>query len=277
MHAGRNGHPANRADGGTPEAPSAVPLTERVHTLEGKVAPVAPKEMSAADIRDAIGDHAAAARNAIRAGFDGVEIHGANSYLPHQFLADNTNRRGDAYGGSVLGRARFVIEVTEAVADAVGAERVGLRLSPGNPENGMREADPAPVYRTVLSALDPLGLAYLHLTDDPDYPALARPAPAVERGAHRQHRGTRGDDAGLGRAAAPGAGRRPGLLRTPVHRQPGPAAPDRRGHPVGADQGEELPLRVGRPRLHRLPDGAGVRGVRPVRRPFGRAATPAPA
>ncbi|GAA3737531.1 N-ethylmaleimide reductase [Spinactinospora alkalitolerans] len=173
MHAGRNGHPANRIDGGTPLAPSAVPLTAPMHTLEGKRAPVAPRAMSTAEVGQAAADHAAAARNALRAGFDGVEIHGANSYLPHQFLADNTNLRGDAYGGTAVNRARFVIELAEAVADAVGAERVGLRLAPGNPENEMVEADPAPVYRTALAAIDRLGLAYLHLTDGADYPALA--------------------------------------------------------------------------------------------------------
>jgi N-ethylmaleimide reductase len=173
MHAGRNGHPLNRRDGGTPEAPSAVPLTNPVHTLTAKADPVVPHAMTAAEIGSTVADFAAAARAALRAGFDGVEIHGANSYLVHQFLADGTNRRTDAYGGGPLGRARFAIEVTEAVADAVGADRTALRLSPGNPENEMSETDPAPVYRALLAALDPLGLAYLHLTDDPVYPALA--------------------------------------------------------------------------------------------------------
>ncbi|ASU81662.1 alkene reductase [Nocardiopsis gilva YIM 90087] len=172
MHAGRNGHPDNRIDGGQPEAPSAVPLTRPLHTLDGKIDPVMPRAMTTADIRAAIDDHAAAARAALRAGFDGVEIHSANSYLPHQFLADNTNLRDDAYGGSPTAHARFVVELTEAVADAVGADRVGLRIAPGNPENEITEADPAPVYRALLSAVDPLGLAYLHVTDNPDYPAL---------------------------------------------------------------------------------------------------------
>ncbi|MFC3997974.1 alkene reductase [Nocardiopsis sediminis] len=173
MHAGRNGHPANRRDGGHPEAPSAVALTGRVHTLTAKADAVVPHAMTTAEVRSTIADIAAAARAAMRAGFDGVEIHGANSYLPHQFLADNTNLRDDAYGGPPARRARFAIELTEAVADAVGAGRTALRLSPGNPENEIVEADPAPVYRALLAALDPLGLAYLHLTDDPVYPALA--------------------------------------------------------------------------------------------------------
>ncbi|MBB6174515.1 N-ethylmaleimide reductase [Nocardiopsis mwathae] len=172
MHAGRNGHPANRLDGGTPEAPSAVATTRPLHTLGGKVDPVTPRAMTTADIRTTIDDHADAARAALRAGFDGVEIHSANGYLAHQFLADNTNVRTDAYGGGPADRARFAIELTEAVADAVGADRVGLRVAPGNPENELVEADPAPVYRALLAAVDPLGLAYLHVTDDPGYPAL---------------------------------------------------------------------------------------------------------
>ena len=173
MHAGRTGHPANRHDGGVPLAPSAVSRTGLVHTLDGKVAPVAPRAMTRAEVRAAVAEHAGAAAAAIRAGFDGVEIHSANSYLPHQFLADNTNLRTDEYGGGTTGRIRFVVEVVEAVADAVGAERVGLRISPGNTEGEMVERDPATVYRALLAAIDPLGLAYLHLTDDPVYPALS--------------------------------------------------------------------------------------------------------
>ena len=173
MHTGRSGHPANRPDGGTPVAPSAVTRTDPVHTLDGKVAPVAPRALTLREITETVSDYAASARAALRAGFDGVEIHGANGYLPHQFLADNTNLRTDAYGGGTAGRVRFPVEVTEAVADAVGAERVGLRLSPGNSEFEMVEHDPAPVYRELLRQISPLGLAYLHVTEDPRHPALA--------------------------------------------------------------------------------------------------------
>ncbi|WP_110050888.1 alkene reductase [Nocardiopsis sp. L17-MgMaSL7] len=173
MHAGRGGHPANRPDGGTPVAPSVVPRTDPVHTLDGKAAPVAPRELTLREIAGTVASYADAARAAVRSGFDGVEIHGANGYLPHQFLADNTNRRTDAYGGGTSGRIRFPVEVTEAVADAVGADRVGLRLSPGNRQFEMVERDPAPVYRELLRQVAPLGLAYLHVTDDPAHPALA--------------------------------------------------------------------------------------------------------
>lgn len=172
MHTGRNGHPSNRMDGGLPLAPSAVRAPGPLYTLDGKVDTVVPRAMTLAEVREAVTDHAAAARAAIRAGFDGVEVHGANGYLPHQFLADNTNLRTDRYGGTPVGRIRFAVELAEAVADAVSAERVGLRIAPGNPQSGMVERDPAPVYRELLAAIDPLGLAYLHVTDDPVYPAL---------------------------------------------------------------------------------------------------------
>ncbi|MYT32951.1 MULTISPECIES: alkene reductase [unclassified Streptomyces] len=173
MHGGRQGHPRSRILGDLPAGPSPVPVPGPVHVKDGKAAPVTPREMTYADIHTAIADHVAGARNAIRAGFDGVELHGANSYLIHQFLADNTNLRTDPYGGDVAGRIRFPLELVRAVADEVGAGRLGLRLSPGNPQFGMEEADPAPVYRALLAHLDGLGLAYLHLTDNDRYPALA--------------------------------------------------------------------------------------------------------
>jgi N-ethylmaleimide reductase len=174
MHGGRNGHPRARIDGSVPAGPSAVGKTELVHLPDGsKAAPPVPRAMTAADIDRTIGEYAAAAVNALRAGFDGVEIHGANSYLPHQFLADNTNLRTDCYGGSVAGRIRFPLEVVRAVAEAVGPDRTGVRLSPGNPQFEMVERDPGPVYRALTDELDRLGLAYLHLTDDDVYPALA--------------------------------------------------------------------------------------------------------
>ncbi|MGV9882273.1 alkene reductase [Streptomyces sp. NPDC003006] len=174
MHGGRHGHPLSRVDGDVPAAPSAVLVDpSRVHVPGGKADALTPREMSLEDIRTAVQDFVDAARNAIEAGFDGVELHGANSYLIHQFLADNSNLRDDAYGrGSVADRIRFAVEVVRAVADAIGAERLGLRLSPGNPQFGMAEADPGPVYRALLDEIDGLGLAYLHLTDNDRYPAL---------------------------------------------------------------------------------------------------------
>ena len=173
MHGGRIGHPRARLLGDLPAGPSAVPAPTDLHIEGGKASPVTPRQMTVAEIRTAIDDHVAAARNAIRAGFDGVELHGANSYLTHQFLADNTNLRTDGYGGDVAGRIRFGAELVTAIAEEIGAERLGLRLSPGNPQFGMQEADPGPVYRALLDRLDGLGLAYLHLTDNDHYRALA--------------------------------------------------------------------------------------------------------
>ncbi len=173
MHGGRKGHPRARFDGSLPAGPSTVVDGDHVRTADGtKIAPACPREMTSADIRGAIDGFAQAAENAMRAGFDGVEVHGANSYLVHQFLADNTNLRTDEYGGSVDRRTRFAHEVVAAVAEAVGASRTGIRLSPGNPQSGIVEADPAPTYRRLLERLAPLGIAYLHLTDNDEYAAL---------------------------------------------------------------------------------------------------------
>ncbi|MFF9164638.1 alkene reductase [Streptomyces longwoodensis] len=172
QHGGRVGHP--ETSGLTPVAPSPVPLPETLHTPSGRQASVVPREMSAADIRATAADFARAARNALDAGFEGVEVHSANGHLLHQFLAENTNRRTDAYGGPVTARIRFVVEVVEAVTDAIGPERVGLRVSPGNTVNGIAEGDTALLYPTLVEALADSGLAYLHLGyADPDVPLFA--------------------------------------------------------------------------------------------------------
>ncbi|WP_328976806.1 alkene reductase [Streptomyces canus] len=169
QHGGRVGHPATT--GLTPVAPSAVPLPETIFTPGGHRAAVVPREMTAADIRSTVADFAAAARRAVDAGFEGVEVHSANGHLLHQFLAGNTNRRTDGYGGSVERRVRFTTEVTEAVADAIGADRVGVRLSPGSTVNGVEEDDTEVLYPALLARLKGLDLAYLHLVHaDPGTP-----------------------------------------------------------------------------------------------------------
>ncbi|TVL90754.1 alkene reductase [Streptomyces sp. SAJ15] len=167
MHTGRVGHPVLLPDGLVPVGPSAIAAAGRVYTHEGPLDFVTPRELSDAEVRQTIADFATAARNAIAAGFDGVEIHGANGYLVQQFLAPNANRRTDEWGGSDAGRIRFAVEVTRAVADAIGAERTGLKLSPGNPYNDIQEPDPAPTYTALVDALEPLGLAYLHIAEAP--------------------------------------------------------------------------------------------------------------
>ncbi|GAA2962230.1 MULTISPECIES: alkene reductase [Streptomyces] len=173
QHGGRVGHPDT--SGLTPVAPSPVPLPETIHTPAGRVPSVVPREMTAEDIRTTVADFARAARNAIEAGFEGVEVHSANGHLLHQFLAENTNRRTDAYGGPVDRRIRFVVEVADAVAEAIGPERVGLRVSPGNTVNGIEEGDTGAIYPALVGALAGRGLAYLHVGyADPDSPVFQR-------------------------------------------------------------------------------------------------------
>ncbi|MFC9129325.1 alkene reductase [Streptomyces sp. NPDC057099] len=173
QHGGRVGHPAN--SGLTPLAPSPVPLPETIFTPEGHQPAVVPGEMTAEDIRTTVADFAKAARNAVEAGFEGVEVHSANGYLLHQFLAANTNLRSDGYGGPVAARIRFTAEVTEAVAAEIGAERVGLRVSPGNTVNGIAEGETEELYPALAERLGGLGLAYLHLGyADPQTPVFRR-------------------------------------------------------------------------------------------------------
>lgn len=171
-HGGRVSHPRTLPDGQVPRGPSSVRMAGRIFTNDGWVDPVDPHAMTQPEITETIEAFASAARNAIRAGFDGVELHGANGYLIHQFLADNTNQRGDRYGGAPTRRIAFAVEVVDAVAGAVGPHRVGLRLSPANPVNEVVEADPAPVYRALVQALKTHDLAYLHLVQGGDYPVF---------------------------------------------------------------------------------------------------------
>ncbi|MCU1644697.1 MAG: N-ethylmaleimide reductase [Nocardia sp.] len=161
QHGGRVGHPDN--SGLTPVAPSPIALPGTVHTPSGHQDAVSPRELTVDEIQDTIADFAAAARNAIEAGFEGVEVHGANGYLLHQFLAQNTNQRTDAYGGSLANRIRFTVEVVAAVAEAIGPERVGVRISPANRVNGIEEGDTDALYPALVAALADKGLAYLHV------------------------------------------------------------------------------------------------------------------
>ncbi|MFE9799849.1 alkene reductase [Streptomyces goshikiensis] len=174
MHTGRIGHPSLLPEGLVPVAPSAVPAKGSVYTEQGPKEFVTPKELTETEIRQTVADFADAARNAIEAGFDGVEIHGANGYLIHQFLAPNTNLRTDAWGAGTEGRIRFAVEVVTAVAEAIGGHRVGLRISPGNVYNDIAEDDPAEVYAALLDRLAGLELAYLHLMEGPDRSLTAR-------------------------------------------------------------------------------------------------------
>ncbi|MFD5770183.1 alkene reductase [Streptomyces sp. NPDC127049] len=173
QHGGRVGHPDN--SGHVPVAPSPVALPEGIHTPSGHQEAVTPRELTAEEIRETVADFAAAARRAVDAGFEGVEVHAANGYLLHQFLAKNTNRRTDAYGGTVENRARFTVEVVRAVVDAIGPERVGVRIAPGVTVNGIEEGDTEEIYAHLVPALAALGPAYLHVVfADPEQPLFRR-------------------------------------------------------------------------------------------------------
>ncbi|GAA0567602.1 alkene reductase [Actinomadura livida] len=174
MHAGRVGHPVLYPDGGLPVGPSPIASGERLFTPDGMLDHPVPREMTPDDIAQAVEEFAKAAANAIEAGFDGVELHGANGYLIQQFLADGSNTRTDAYGGSVENRIRFAVEVAQAVSDAIGGDRVGFRVSPGGNANGVSESDTPVLYAELVAALAPYGLAYLHVMELGDRATTAR-------------------------------------------------------------------------------------------------------
>lgn len=168
MHAGRISHPANAPHGRQPVAPSAVRPQGQMYTPEGMQALPEPRALSEKEVAETVVDFRRAAAAAITSGADGVEIHGANGYLVQQFLSSNANRRTDRYGGSVENRVRFAAEVAAAVAEEIGPGRTGIRISPGNPVHDIVEDDALALYGTLISALAPLGLAYVHVTNCPD-------------------------------------------------------------------------------------------------------------
>ena len=163
LHTGRIGHPANAPDRHQQLAPSAVTPNQKMFTPEGLVDIPEPREMTAADIAQTIADFRHAAKCAIEAGADGIEIHGANGYLVHQFLSDNANLRTDTFGGSVENRIRFALELATAIAGEIGPQRTAIRISPGNPFNDIVETNPTPVYEALVRELGKLNLAYLHV------------------------------------------------------------------------------------------------------------------
>ena len=164
-HMGRASHPDFHG-GELPVAPSALAIEgDEIHTPLGKKPHVTPRALDLAEIPGVVQQYADAARNAREAGFDGVEIHGANGYLIDQFLRSGSNRRTDAYGGTVEKRARFLLEVVEAVTAASTPGRVGLRLSTLNPYNGQSDAHPAETFGYAARELNRFGLAYLHVLE----------------------------------------------------------------------------------------------------------------
>jgi N-ethylmaleimide reductase len=168
-HVGRVSHSSFQPGGVLPVAPSAVPITGEgmlAMTADGKMVPYeTPRALETEEVGQVVEAFRQAADNAKQAGFDGVEIHGANGYLLEQFLQSRINLRTDRYGGGIENRARLLLEITQAVIGVWGANRVGVRLSPYGIANGSGEADPMPLYTHVVKALNSLGLAYLHFIE----------------------------------------------------------------------------------------------------------------
>ncbi len=169
-HVGRMAHPD--INGAESVAPSAVAADMHTHTPSGKKPLPIPRALSSREIPAIVTQFRVAARRAIDAGMDGVEIHAANGYLLHQFQSDVVNRRTDEYGGSAENRARLTARVVEAVAAEIGAGRVGLRISPGNTAGDMHEVDSVSVYEALLERIAPLDIAYLHVLINPTEPAF---------------------------------------------------------------------------------------------------------
>jgi N-ethylmaleimide reductase len=165
-HVGRVSHSSFQPDGVLPVAPSAVAIKGNTTTASGTQAPYeTPRALETGEIAGIVEAFRQGARNAMAAGFDGVEVHGANGYLIEQFLQSHINLRTDQYGGSIENRARLLLEITQAAIGVWGADRVAVRLSPYGVANDTGEPDPLPLYSYVVRALDPLGLAYLQFVE----------------------------------------------------------------------------------------------------------------
>lgn len=162
-HTGRVGHSIDRK-GVVPVAPSAVPISGSQHyTSEGMKDYETPRALTVDEINQIVNDYGQAAKNAMKAGFDGVELHSANGYLPNQFLADNANKRTDEYGGSIQNKVRFVLEVMQALIGAVGGDKVGIKLSPFHPYGDILFDNPVDTYTYLIGELNKLDFAYVEL------------------------------------------------------------------------------------------------------------------
>ena len=164
-HVGRISHPSLQPNGELPVAPSAIKPEGEASTYEGMKPFVTPRALETEEIPGIVEQYRQGAKNALAAGFDGVEIHSANGYLLDQFLRDGTNQRSDRYGGSIENRARLLLEVTEAVVGVWGSDRVGIRLSPSGSFNDMSDSNPEVLYRYLAEQLNGFDLAYLHIID----------------------------------------------------------------------------------------------------------------
>ena len=164
-HVGRISHPSLQPDGALPVGPSAIAPEGNAMTYDGMQPFVTPRALGLDEIPGIIDQYRQAAKNALEAGFDGIEVHGANGYLLDQFLRDGSNHRTDAYGGSVENRARLLLEVTQAVVEVWGGDRVGVRLSPSSTFNDMRDSNPRATFGYAIEQLNAFDLAYLHLLE----------------------------------------------------------------------------------------------------------------
>ena len=164
-HVGRISHPSLQPDGVLPVAPSAVRPAGEAYTYEGLKPFMTPRALKLDEIPGVVDQYRTAAQYALAAGFDGVEIHAANGYLIDQFLRDGTNHRTDRYGGSLANRVRFLLEVTEAVTEVWGADRVGARISPVGAFNDMSDSDPETTFNYAAGQLNRFELAYLHVVE----------------------------------------------------------------------------------------------------------------
>ncbi len=164
-HAGRVAHPSLLPPGEIPIAPSAIPANCMADTVEGQQPHVTPRALALEEIPEIVAQFQQGARNAVAAGFDGVEIHSANGYLLDQFLQDNSNQRSDEYGGSVENRVRLLLEVVQAVVEVWGKGKVGVRLSPSSTFNDMKDSNPMATFSYVADALNQFGLGYLHMVE----------------------------------------------------------------------------------------------------------------
>lgn len=163
MHAGRISDPSLLPGGATPVAPSAIRPHGSTYTDAGPQPHVTPRALSSAEIAAIVERFAAAARRAVDAGFDGVELHAGAGYLPMQFLSSSTNQRSDAYGGGPQQRVRFTVELLEAITATIGADRTGLKLTPEMAFNDIHDADPVATYGTLMRAIRPLHLAFVEM------------------------------------------------------------------------------------------------------------------
>jgi N-ethylmaleimide reductase len=165
-HVGRVSHPDLQPGGALPVAPSAVRAEgQKAYTYDGFKDLVTPRALETAEISGIVAQYAHGAKCAMEAGFDGVEIHGANGYLLQQFLSDKTNKRTDQYGGSIANRTRIVVEVADAVVKVWGGDRVGIRLSPLTKFADIGDSNPEPVYLSLIEQLNPFQLAYFHVVE----------------------------------------------------------------------------------------------------------------